>query len=99
VRKSGQCDSEVIFASAFRAQRVIKPVLAGVFDDAHLCKQSWAMLGLLSLLVGCTPPAPPSPDVAAQQRQFQMGCRPEDAQGYEHLLQYCDHGDLLNGGR
>ncbi|HUK08856.1 MAG TPA: hypothetical protein VLX09_13370 [Stellaceae bacterium] len=62
-------------------------------------KKDWAMLGLLSLLAGCTPPAPPSPDVAAQQRQFQMGCRPEDAQGYEHLLQYCDHGDLLDGGR
>ena len=57
------------------------------------------MLGLLAVVVGCTPPAAPPPDVAAQQRQFQMGCRWEDAQGLERAMPYCNHGDLLDGGR
>jgi hypothetical protein len=57
-----------------------------------------AMLSLLAV-AGCTPPEPPPPDVAAQQRQFQMGCRWEDAQGLERAMPYCNHGDLLDGGR
>jgi hypothetical protein len=57
------------------------------------------VLSLLAVVVGCTPPAPPPPDVAAQQRQFEMGCRPEDAQGLERAMPYCNHGDLLDGHR
>jgi len=58
-----------------------------------------AMLSLLVVVVGCAPPAPPPPDVAAQQRQFQMGCQWKDAQGLERAMPYCNHGDLLDGGR
>jgi len=50
-------------------------------------------LGSSVLLGGCTPPAPPSPEVQALEHQYQMGCRPEDAQGYEHQLMYCSKGD------
>ena len=50
-------------------------------------------LATAALLGGCTPPPPPSPEVQALEHQYQMGCRPEDSQGYEHMLQYCGKGD------
>jgi hypothetical protein len=52
-----------------------------------------------AMLGGCTPPAPPSPQVQQLEHQYQMGCRPEDAQGYERQLMYCSKGDGGGGGR
>lgn len=56
-----------------------------------------AWLATSALLSGCTPPAPPSPEVQALEHQFQTGCRPVDAQGYENQYPYCSKGD--GGGR
>jgi len=55
-------------------------------------------LGSLSALCACERPQPPSPDVAAKEHQYEMGCLPEDAQGYERAMPYCNHHDLLDGG-
>jgi len=49
-----------------------------------------AALALVPVLASCGTPAPPSPEEKALQQMYQMGCRPEDATGYEHLLEYCD---------
>jgi len=46
----------------------------------------------LGLLAGCANPPPGSPEEAQLQHQYQTGCRPVDAQGYERLLEYCGHG-------
>ena len=52
-----------------------------------------------ALLGGCTAPAPPSPEMQQLEHQYEMGCRPEDAQGYEHQMPYCSKGDGGGGGR
>ena len=51
----------------------------------------------LSLLSGCIASPPPSEQTIADQHRFEVGCRAEDAQGYEGNMPYCgrDH----NGGR
>jgi len=56
-----------------------------------------ALLALSPLLAGCAIPAPGSPEEQALQHQYQTGCRPVDAQGYERLLQYC--GQQGGGGK
>jgi hypothetical protein len=48
----------------------------------------------LSTLAGCNQP-PPSPQTIADQHRFEVGCRAEDAQGYEGVMPYCGH----QGGR
>jgi hypothetical protein len=50
-----------------------------------------ALLALSPLLAGCAVPAPGSAEEEALQHQYQTGCRPVDAQGYEKLLEYCGH--------
>ncbi len=52
-----------------------------------------SMLSLSALgpgLTGCNEP-PPSAQTIADQHRFEMGCRPEDAQGYERNMPYCGH--------
>lgn len=44
----------------------------------------------LSALAGCNEP-PPSAQTISDQHRFEMGCRPEDAQGYERNMPYCGH--------
>jgi hypothetical protein len=51
------------------------------------------MLGLSALgpaLTGCNEP-PPSAQTLADQHRFEMGCRGQDAQGYERNMPYCGH--------
>ena len=50
-----------------------------------------AMVAFLGALLGCAPPPPPSPEKAALEHQYEMGCRPQDAQGYERNMPYCGH--------
>jgi len=50
---------------------------------------SAALLAALSLLAACTPPAPPDPATKALERQFEMGCRSTDSNGYEGDAPYC----------
>jgi len=45
------------------------------------------MLGLLAL-AGCNEP-PPTAQTIADQHRFQVGCRAQDAQGYEANMPYC----------
>ncbi len=54
------------------------------------------MAALGGALIGCAPPPPPSPEQERLEHQYQMGCRPEDAQGYERAMPYCSHGDTPN---
>jgi len=44
-------------------------------------------------LAACGPTPPPQPDVEAEERRFQMGCQPQDAQGYEKYMPYCGGGN------
>ena len=47
---------------------------------------------LMGTLTGCETPPPPSPEKAALEHQYEMGCRPIDNQGYERNSPYCGHG-------
>jgi len=49
-----------------------------------------SLLALSSLVAGCDT-TPPTPEEKALQHQYQMGCRPEDAQGLERAMPYCGH--------
>jgi hypothetical protein len=51
-----------------------------------------SLLALSPLLATCAGPEPGSPEWNALAHQYQMGCRPEDAQGLEHAMPYCGHG-------
>jgi hypothetical protein len=42
----------------------------------------------LSSLVGCDEP-PPTAQTIADQHRFEVGCRAQDAQGYEMNMPYC----------
>ena len=48
-----------------------------------------ALSALSSPLSGCTFPPVGSPEWHELAREYEMGCRPEDAEGYEKLFQYC----------
>ncbi len=50
-----------------------------------------AVAAFLGALLGCAPPPPPSPETRALQHQYETGCRPQDAQGYEGNMPYCGH--------
>jgi len=63
----------------------------------HLCR-AILVSSLLAAAAGCTAPVPPDPKTAALQHQYQMGCQPQDASGYEQLKQYCGGGGG-GGGR
>ena len=47
------------------------------------------------VLLGCQEP-PLTPAEIQEQHRFEVGCRAEDAQGYERAMPYCSHG---GGGR
>jgi hypothetical protein len=49
-----------------------------------------AVLGFLTLH-GCQE-RPLTPAEIQDQHRFQVGCRAEDAQGYERAMPYCGHG-------
>lgn len=42
----------------------------------------------VSILAGCYEP-PPTAQTIADQHRFQVGCRAQDAQGYEMNMPYC----------
>ena len=46
-----------------------------------------SILGL-SVLAGCNEP-PPTAQTIADQHRFEVGCRAQDAQGYEANMPYC----------
>jgi len=74
------------------------PFAAVTWTIHNAARRGPPVLAALAGLSACTAPAPPPPDVAAAQHRYEMGCRPEDAEGYEHLMPYCGHRDLLDGG-
>ncbi len=49
------------------------------------------MCAALVVLCGCQE-RPLTPDEIRDQHRFEMGCRAEDAQGYERAMPYCGHG-------
>jgi hypothetical protein len=55
-----------------------------------------AIFSLVLLLLSVAPltacnEIPPTPEMIADQHRFEMGCRPEDAQGLERNMPYCGH--------
>jgi hypothetical protein len=55
---------------------------------------SLVALSTLSLpLSGCSFPPVGSPAWHELTREYEMGCRPEDAEGYEKLFVYCHKRD------
>ena len=48
-----------------------------------------ALSALPSPLAGCANPPVGSPQWYEVTHEFEMGCRPEDAEGYEKLFEYC----------
>ncbi len=48
------------------------------------------LLALATALLGCQE-RPLTPAEIQDQHRFQVGCRPEDAQGYERNMPYCGH--------
>jgi len=53
------------------------------------------MLLALPALLGCQERAPTPAEIQGQRR-FEVGCRFQDAQGYEAAMPYCGHS---GGGR
>jgi hypothetical protein len=53
------------------------------------------MLLALPALIGCQQRAPTPAEIQDQHR-FEVGCRFQDAQGYEQVMPYCGHS---GGGR
>jgi len=58
---------------------------------ARLCL---LMLLTLPALIGCQE-RPLTPQEIQDQHRFEVGCRPQDAEGYEQAMPYCGH----HGGR
>jgi hypothetical protein len=56
---------------------------------------SCVLLLALPALLGCQE-RPLTPQEIQDQRRFEVGCRFQDAQGYEQALPYCGHH---GGGR
>jgi hypothetical protein len=48
-----------------------------------------SLLALASVLASCATPPVGSPEWNALARQYEMGCRPEYAEGYEKFFEYC----------
>jgi hypothetical protein len=61
---------------------------------AVICTGLSALM-LAPLLLGCQE-RPLTPTEIQEQHRFEVGCRPEDAQGYERAMPYCGHS---GGGR
>jgi len=51
------------------------------------------MFSALPVLLGCQE-RPLTPQEIQDQHRFEVGCRAQDAQGYERAMPYCGH----NGG-
>jgi hypothetical protein len=50
-----------------------------------------SLLAVLGSLTACSLPDQ-SPEEAAAFRNFQVGCQPGDASGYDRVLRYCNGG-------
>jgi hypothetical protein len=49
------------------------------------------MFAAVHVLLRCQE-RPLTPAEIQDQHRFEVGCRPEDAQGYERAMPYCGHG-------